>query len=59
MKRSDLFLLYKLIWELVGAVSLALAIFVSEHESNFLALAGIAILWAILMKMEEWDEHSR
>lgn len=55
MKRSDLFRLYKILWELVGIGSLALATFVPEHESNFLALAGIAVLWAILAKMEEGE----
>ena len=53
MKRSDLFRLYKILWEFVGMVSIILANFLPEHRNEILAMAGVAVLWAILMKMEE------
>ena len=53
MKRSDLFRLYKILWEFVGMVSIILTNCGAEYRDEFLAMAGIAVLWAILMKMEE------
>ena len=53
MKRSDLFVLYKITWELVGVACLGFAVFTQENVIELLAMAGVAVLWAILMKMEE------
>ena len=53
MKRSDLFMFYKVLWELVGVGCLGIAVITRGYENVLLPMAGIAVLWAILMKMEE------
>ena len=53
MKRSDLFMLYKILWEVVGVASIMFAVLIPAIDNELLTLAGVAVLWAILMKMEE------
>ena len=53
MKRSDLFLYFKATWASMSVACIGFAIFAQENVLQFLAMAGVAVLWAILMKMEE------
>lgn len=55
MKRSDLFMFYKILWEMVGLGSIVFAVLIPAIDNELLTLAGVAILWAILMKMEEGE----